>query len=218
MHDYLPPPIAPISAIWTKARAMFARLGDISLGQWLYALEALARKLVLLEALALAAPGVPVPAFRLPLHLHPLLPAPAPSEPKPRGHGFRLWPKAKPHPARIRLLGKAASAERAREAERQAQIERLKQARAKRASASQRLLRRLKALGCVLEKPLPYARRLARKLRDSSKTFLVKLALKRPPRSPYIEQQVQADTEKHCWAAARAELDARFPDARPDTS
>ena len=212
MHDYLPPPIAPISDIWLKARAMFARLSAVRLAHWLYALEALVRKLVLLEAMALAAPGVPVPPLRLPLHLQPALPEPTPREPKSRGYSFRLWPKTKPHPARIRLLGKATSLERAREAERQAQLERLKQARAKRATASQRLLRRLNALGRVFEKPLPYARRLARKLRASSKNFLAKLALKRPPRSPYIEPQVQADIEKHCWAATRAAWE------RPDSS
>ena len=212
MHDYLPPPIAPISDIWLKARAMFARLSAVRLAHWLYALEALVRKLVLLDAMALA-PVYATPAFRLPLHLQQAPPEPAPREPAQRGHSFRLWPKAKPHPARMRLLGKATSAaERAREAERQAQLERLKQARAKRATASQRLLRRLNALGRVFEKPLPYARRLARKLRASSKKFLAKLALKRPPRSPYIEPQVQADIEKHCWAATRAAWE------RPDSS
>ena len=209
MHEYLPPPIAPISDIWLKARAMFARLSTVRLAHWLYALESLVRKLVLLEAMALA-PVYAAPAFRLPLHLQQALPEPPPREPTQRGHSFRLWPKAKPHPARMRLLGKATSAtERNKEALRQAQIERLRQARAKRATAAQLMLRRLKALGCVLEKPLPYARRLARKLRASSKKFLATLALKRPPRSPYIDAQVQADTEKHCWAVTRAAWDAR---------
>ena len=213
MHEYLPPPIAPVSAIWTNARATFARLrANISVAQWLYALEALVRKLVFLEALALAPTGAPIPPARMPFHLQHLAPDPPPRGPTQRGYAFRLWPRAKPHPARMRLLGRASStAEHNAQAARQAQLDRMQQARTKRASRAQTLLRRLSALRQVLDKPLPYAQRLARKLKRSSKKFLMTYALKRPPRSPYIEAQVQADTEKHCWAAARAKLDAGYP-------
>ena len=58
----------PLADIWTRTRAMFARLRSlIGAKQWLNALEALARNLIFLEALALA-PAEPKPP-PLPLHV-----------------------------------------------------------------------------------------------------------------------------------------------------
>jgi hypothetical protein len=202
----------PIAEIWTSARAMFTRLrGLVGAKQWLYALEALVRKLVLLEALALA-PALPkLPPIQLPLYMQMKLPPP-PRE-RAKTYAFRLWPRAKPHPARIRLLGKAQSrAELERDALYRAQLERLKLARQKRLPEAQRIVRRIGALSRVLEKPLTYARRFARKLAKTSKQFLAKIALKRPPRSPYVDQRLQRDAEQHVWAAARAAYAKRDSD------
>ncbi len=76
----------------------------------------------------------------------------------------------------------------------------------------------MNALSRVLEKPLPYAKRLARKLRRAPKTFLAKIALKRQPRSPYVAPRVQRDAELHVWPATRAEHERCFPHAQTDTS
>ena len=212
---------APIPDIWTAARAMFARLrGAVSAKQWIYALEALVRKLVLLEALALA-PPLPKPRpIQLPL-IYTKIKQPAPPRERSTGRGqaFRLWPRAKPHPARIRLLGKPQSrAELDRDALYQAQLERLKHARAHRLAPVQRMIRRINALSRVLEKPLPYAKRLALKLRKAPKKFLATIALKRQPRSPYIDPRAQRDAELHVWPATRAEYERRFPSTQTDTS
>jgi hypothetical protein len=210
----------PIPDIWTAARDMFTRLRRAThYKQWLYALEALVRKLVLLEALALA-PPLPKPRpIQLPLYMQTKLPEPSRERSAQLGHAFRLRPRAKPHPARIRLLGKPQSrAELERDTLDQAQLERLKQARANRLPPVQRMLRRMNALSRVLEKPLPYAKRLARKLRRAPKKFLANIALKRQPRSPYIDPRVQRDAELHVWPATRAEYERRFPSAHTDTS
>ena len=211
---------APIPDIWTAARAMFARLrGAISAKQWLYALEALVRKLVLLEALAIA-PPLPKPRpIQMPLYMQTNLPEPPRERSAQRGSAFRLWPRAKPHPARIRLLGKPQTrAELERDSLYQAQLENLKRARANRLPPVQLLIRRINALSRVLEKPLPYAQRLARKLRRAPKKFLAHIALKRQPRSPFIDPRMQRDAELHIWPATRAEYERRFPNAQIDTS
>jgi len=214
--DYAP--TTPIPDIWTAARAMFMRLrGAVSAKQWLYALEALVRKLVLLEALALAPQAPKPPPLSLPRGVSVLLPDPPRERAQSHGYSFRLWPRAKPHPARIRLLGRTTTrADIERDALYRAQLERLKQARLNRLPPLQRIVRRIKALGCVLEKPLPYARRLARKLRRAPKHFMTKLALKRSPRSPYIDARYQGAAERHAWFAACAQLDAAK--AQTDTS
>lgn len=210
---------APIPDIWIAARSMFARLRQSThYKQWLYALEALVRKLVLLEALALAPPLPKLRPLQLPL-ICTKLSEPPRARSAERGHAFRLWPRAKAHPARIRLLGKPQShAELDRDALYQAQLDRLKRARLNRPAPVQLMLRRINALSRVLEKPLPYAKRLARKLRRAPKTFLAKIALKRQPRSPYVDPRVQRDAELHVWPATRAEYEARFSSTQTDTS
>lgn len=204
----------PIADIWIGARAMFTRLrGLVGAKQWLYALEALVRKLVLLEALALAPAAPKLPPIQLPLYMQMKLPQP-PRE-RAKSYAFRLWPRPKPHPARIRLLGPAQSrAELERDALYRAQLERLKLARQKRMPEAQRIVRRIGALSVVLEKPLRYAQRLARKLAKAPKKFLAEIALKRQPRSPYVDQRLQRDAEQHVWAAARA----AYAVAQTDTS
>lgn len=197
----------PIADIWTSARTMFTRLrGLIGPRQWLYALEALVRNLVLLEALvrAPAAPKLPP----LPLRIRQM--APPPPRERTKTCAFRLWPRAKPHPARIRLLGDPRSrGEIMRDALYREQLDRLKQARLTRLPESQRIVRRILALGRALEKPLGQARRFARKLAKASKS----MSLSSAPRSPYIDPRVQDDAEMHCWAAARAAYAARYPDS-----
>ena len=159
---------------------------------------------MLLEALALAPPLPKLRPIQLPL-IYTKLRAPPRERSAERSHAFRLWPRTKPHPARIRLLGKPQSrAELDRDALYQAQLDRLKRARLNRPAPVQLMLRRLNALSRVLEKPLPYAKRLARKLRRAPKTFLAKIALKRQPRSPYVDPRMQRDTEIHVWPATRA--------------
>lgn len=162
----------PIAEIWTSARAMITRLrGLIGAEQWPYALEALVCKLVLLEALALAPAAPKLP----PIGCRSIMKLPAPPHERAKTYAFCLWPRAKPHPARIRLLGPAQS---------RAKLERLKLARQKRMPEAQRIVRRIGALRCVLEKPLRYAQRLARKFAKASKKFLAKIALKRQPARP----------------------------------
>ncbi len=209
----------PIPDIWTAARTIFSRLRQVAhYKQWLYALEALVRKLVLLEALALAPPLPKLRPIQLPL-IYTKLPPPPRERSSERGHAFRLWPRTKAHPARIRLLGTPQSrAELDRDALYQAQLDRLKRARLNRPAPVQLMLRRINALSRVLEKPLPYAKRLARKLRRAPKTFLAKIALKRQPRSPYVDPRMQRDAELHVWPATRAEYEARFSSTQTDTS
>ncbi|HEX8901990.1 hypothetical protein [Vitreimonas sp.] len=205
----------PLADIWSRTRTMFARLRSlIGAKQWLNALEALARKLIFLEALALA-PAEPKPP-PLPLHVRQMQKiqfqmqrTPAPIA-RVKTYAFRLWPHAKPHPARISLLGAPTSRFEAEELERRRlQIERLKQGRANRLPEPQRLIRRLHALGHVFEKPLIYAKRLARKLAKASKSFIAKVALKRQPRSVYVDGRLQGDAGKLCWLGARALFAAR---------
>ncbi len=174
---------------------------------------------MLLEALALASPLPKPRPIQLPLIYTKInLSEPPRERSTERSYAFRLGPRARPHPARIRLLGKPQSRqELERDRLYQAPLERLKQARANRLPPAQRVIRRVNALSRVLEKPLPYAKRLARKLRKAPKKFLATIALKRQPRSPYIDQRMQRDAEMHVWPAARAAYEARFPQTQTDT-
>ncbi|HEX8899576.1 hypothetical protein, partial [Vitreimonas sp.] len=54
-----------------------------------------------------------------------------------------------------------------------------------------------------------YAKRLARKLAKASKSFIAKVALKRQPRSVYVDGRLQGDAGKLCWLGARALFAAR---------
>lgn len=81
-------------------------------------------------ALALA-PPLPKPRpIQLPLiYTRIKQPAPLRERSTERGHAFRLWPRAKPHPARIRLPGKPQTrAGLERDSLYQAQLENLKRA------------------------------------------------------------------------------------------
>lgn len=126
---------------------------------WLPPLETLVRKLLLIEAAALA-----------PLKIAKR----GSSEQRAqsvRAHqpAFKLSPLAqsKAHPARIRLLGAPTTlSELWLNQQRAARVARLSEA--PRAAPNVRLANRIAALAAVIAKPLPHARRLARLLRRPS--------------------------------------------------
>jgi hypothetical protein len=126
---------------------------------WLPPLETLVRKLLLIEAAALAPR---------------LIAKRAGGDQRARtarAHqvAFKLSPLALPkaHPARIRLLGAPTTlAELWLNQRRAARVSRLSEA--PRAAPNVRLANRIAALAAVIAKPLPHARRLARLLRRPS--------------------------------------------------
>jgi hypothetical protein len=133
---------------------------------WLDALETMVRKLLLIEAAAIT-----LDRRRPRRHLsacsgHAGEGAGGPGKPS-----FALLPpnaRDKPHPARIRLLGAAASvAEIWRERERAARIARLRESPAPQTGA--RFARRIAALASVIANPIPHARRLARLMRNTNR-------------------------------------------------
>ncbi|GIK50569.1 MAG: hypothetical protein KJZ75_02895 [Hyphomonadaceae bacterium] len=216
----------PIASLWQAARAFFERLraavGEAqtiarqrhldpdALAQmraWLRPLEAMVRKIVLLQAMRLARtpePPRPQQAKRPPLvHYGPAPQAPYP-QPRERNARFRLWPRRKPHPARIRRLGPPLLVRDIyRERFREAQADRLNMVRFMRAPEPQRIAGRIAALERVLAKPLVAARRLARKLRTAPRLVL-RLAVARWPRSPYADADAQATADRCLWADALA--------------
>jgi hypothetical protein len=205
--------LLPIDRLWSVARAMFARMCDAvgdaaalaarsaldeeerrAIRAWLAPIAAFARKLVLIEAAALAREPELPPGRR-----H-----------KPGGGrsgrtaSFRLWPRPRPAPARIRSLGEPTTvAQIWRERARQALLRRLAEARANRAPAHVRLARRMEALERVIAKPAAAARRLARRLRRTPRLAL-ELAAQRPPRSDRLDADACDDARRRAWSAAFA--------------
>lgn len=216
----------PIADLWRAARALYERMRTAlgapeaiarrreiepealaAMRAWLRPLEALVRKLILIEAAALARrpePPRPQQAKRPPLvHYGPAPQAPYP-QPRERNARFRLWPRRKPHPARIRQLGPPLLVRDIyRERFREAQADRLNMVRFMRAPEPQRIAGRIAALERVLAKPLVAARRLARKLRTAPRLVL-RLAVARWPRSPYADADAQATADRCLWADALA--------------
>jgi hypothetical protein len=204
----------PIADLWRRARDYFARMRT-ALSQsadqraWLRPLEAMVRKIVLLEAAKLArAPEPPKPK---PQKLPPLVlsiyvrPAPPPyPEPRPHKPRFRLWPRQAPPPVRIRSLAPPTLVrDLYRERFREAQARQLNMTRFMRADEATRVAGRITALERILAKPIAAVRRLARKLRGQPK-FALRLAVTRWPRSAHADHDTQNLLSRECYFAALA--------------
>lgn len=183
------PPL--ITRLWTHARDALMRLRaslprlDTLFGAerravrtWLRAIEALARKTVLLEAMQLAAQPAaaiaraPASAKRASVGAKPL---PA----------LRLWPRFRRAQARARQLGPPLFVREIwREQARRALLARLRAG--KRRPAHIRLADRLDALERLIAAPLRAARRLARKLRVHRRLAYT-LAAARAPRCAGVD-------------------------------
>jgi hypothetical protein len=164
---------------------------------WLPPLETLVRKLLLIEAAALA-PVVIAKRARGDQRARTA-----------RAHqaAFKLSPLAQPkaHPARIRLLGAPTTlAELWLNQQRAARVSRLGEA--PRAAPHVRLANRIAALAAVIAKPLPHARRLARLLRQpsSAATLADTIAAARLGRRPLAFNDHAFDCASEQAAAARA--------------
>ncbi|HYD87259.1 MAG TPA: hypothetical protein VEA80_07280 [Vitreimonas sp.] len=210
----------PISSLWAAARAIFVRMIGV-IGEpralrenlepdaktlarvraWLRPLEAVVRKIVLVEAAALARTLAPQPEPRLtsPTRFAPKTPYP---QPRPHRGRFRLWPRSGPRP-RIRLLGPPTHVREIwREQIREAQVRQLALVRFMRPPEPVLLAGRIEALARVLHKPLPAIRRLARKLRRSPRLAYA-LAVTRWPRSPHADPHLQDVVIRHACDSAK---------------
>lgn len=214
----------PLSALWQAASAMFERMvaaigaprliadqpalereALMQMRAWLRPLEAMVRKIILIEAAALArSPEPPRPAK---LNLPPLqhfAPKPAPPYPQPRPYKarFRLWPRRAQAPARIRQLGPPLLVRDIyRERARAAQARQLNMVRFMRPPEPARIAARIEALARIIVKPQAFVRRLARKLRRAPKLAL-QLAVARWPRSPHADPVLQNGIGRRCWSDA----------------
>jgi hypothetical protein len=213
----------PIAQLWIAAGAMFARLsaalGDAAaiaardafdtkhacaVRAWLRPLEAMVRKIVLIEAMAIArqlAPAVFCVAKRAPAK-------PARAR-RPHCIAFRLWPR-QPASAgpRIRSLGPPLRViEINRDRARLATAQHLNRVRCMRRPEQERLAGRLAALARVIEKPAAAIRRLARKLAVAPKLAL-KLACARQPRTRLYDHAEIAETSRIVFGRAREFLDS----------
>jgi len=162
---------------------------------WLRALETLARRAVLIEAVALKpAAAAPKRSAKTPEPK----PARAPSPRKPR---LRLWPAPR-FRARVRLLGPPTSMREIwRENRRAALIARLKAGRCKRKPAHLRFADRLDALERLIAAPGAAARRLARKLASTrSPAVAITIARQGAPRG--VDPGIAAAVCQRSWLAA----------------
>jgi len=204
--------------LWESAREMFARMRE-AIGEaarwaarawitedeekhvraWLGPLIAMVRKLVLIEAIALARSDAlgdararartgskPETARKTcappPAPPHPMWPYAAHKRPA----TLPLWPKPDKNGPRVRQLGPPLLVRDIwRERAREAQARHLDMVRFMREPPGVRLARRMEALARIIEKPLAAARRLAKKLRVVPKLAL-KL-LRKLPRSRYYK-------------------------------
>lgn len=232
-----------ISRLWIAARALFVRLRaavgetaalaaldaedvrDIRL--WLRTLEAMVRRIVLIEAIALVRRGDATDArgrsdgrhgARPPAVTLIALPPPsvrflsqdaAPADaPRPRrAPALRLWPRSPASAGpRVRdpgqpLFVREALADRAR----LAASRHMQNLRAMRRPEPARIVERIAALARIFKRPLAAVRRLARKLRALPKLAL-QLAAKRLPRnmhclaSEYAESGVVAFNDAYDFA------------------
>jgi hypothetical protein len=184
-----------LPSLWTALRAMVARMHKVlgsaaaladrawigpkeqkEIRAWIAPLIAMARKIVLLEALVLARQPLPLrkPAQRA---------LNASARASERKRGLRLWPKQKRARARVRQLGppvlvREIWAERARAAK--ARL--LNKVRFMRAPPAVQLARRIEAITRLIEKPRAAIHRLARKLCAQPK-LAIALGAKRMPRT-----------------------------------
>jgi hypothetical protein len=215
----MPDPSDTISHLWTAARAMFARLGAAvgeavsiavkevlsarergAIRAWLRPLEHMVRKVILIEALALArdAPSAAAPPPR------------SQAAGKPRAErttSLRLWPRQRASEGpRVRDLGAPVLVRSIwREADRLTRARHLNKVRFLRAPLQERLARRIDALHRVLDSPFAAARRLARKLRILPRLAL-ELACKPPPRTKLYTEREYSETSILVFAEARGFL------------
>lgn len=214
-----------ILRLWTAARAMFARLraavGESAviagyarlneverrtLRAWLRPLEVMVRKIVLIEAIALA--GQPEAPRK------PIARRERAAVRKPRAATLRLWPRSprSSQGPRIRSLGPDLLVRDINRAQgRLALARHLNAIRFKRVGEGARAARRIDALERIIARPQPAARRLARKLRVKPNLAL-KLAAKTPPRSKLYAEPEYALSNVRAYEQARA-WTARAPPA-----
>jgi hypothetical protein len=157
----------------------------------LRALEAFCRRLAIVEALKLSAPVRPVrdqTAKRLRVSGK-------------RRLCLRLWPRVRPAPVRVTMLGRATSMREIwRAQKRAALLARLAHARLHRKPAHLRLADRIDALQHFLDAPSRALRRLARKLRRTPKLGFA-IAARRAPASPFLASEETSACESLCWTA-----------------
>ena len=183
--------------LWLALRTMFTCMQKAvgahlakeelrSVRAWLGPVIAMARKVVLIEALALA---------REPIALTPKRAATLRRTKRSaqRAASLRLWPAPKRGGPRIRQLGPPMLVRDIwRENARAAACERLKQARLNRAPPLVALTRRIHALARLMDDPTNAVRRLARKLRASPR-IAVALGAKPMPRTRLYDVPEYAD-------------------------
>ena len=191
---------------WTAARAMFERMaravGDAAaladrawigpkeqseLRSWINPLIAVVRKLILIEAIAIAR----APAFKMRTADLPVRPrGRAALSARTHTHALRLWPQTKPTGPRIRQLGPPLLVRDIwRDNARAATARHLQKVRFMRPPPGVQLARRVEALTRILDRPLNAARRLARKLRAIPKLALKLIARKLPRTRRYREAE-----------------------------
>jgi hypothetical protein len=152
---------------------------------WLAPVIAMARKVVLIEALALAREPMASSLKRVAKRQAKRSAQRTPS--------LRLWPKPKRSGPRIRQLGPPVLVRDIwRENARAAAADRLKQARLMRTPPLVALTRRIHALARLMDDPTNAIRRLARKLRARPR-IAVALGAKRMPRTRLYDVPEYAD-------------------------
>jgi hypothetical protein len=172
--------------------------------RWLNPLLAMIRRLVLIEAIALARAA---PAPRRPVLQQQ---KPAPRAKPGAAWSLRLWPKPRRTGPRLRQLGPPLLVRDIwRERAREAAAAQLNRVRFMRPAPQAQFARRLAALAAILERPLAAARRLAKKLRPTPR-FALKL-LRPLPRTARYKDDAYAQT------GARA-LNDTFAWLYPDSS
>lgn len=210
---------SPLAHLWTHVTGALSRLrASIGLLHTLIAkerrelraslraLEAFCRRLAIAEALKLEASAVGDTHASFAVGSRPAPPknacvSPTATAPAERRPTLRLWPRPRPAPVRIRLLGAATSMREIwRAQKRAALLARLARARLRRKPAHLRLADRIDALQRFLDAPDRALRRLARKLARAPKLGFV-IAARRAPASPFLATEETSMCERLCWAA-----------------
>ena len=190
---------------WTAARTMFERMaravGEAAaladgawigpkerseIRSWLHPLIALVRRLILIEAIALARATPAAKGGTADFQVRPRGKAALTS----RSHALRLWPQTKHTGPRARQLGPPVLVRDIwRDNARAAAAQHLRMVRFMRPPPGVQLARRIEALTRILDRPLSAARRLARKLRAFPKLALKLIARKLPRTRRYLEAE-----------------------------
>jgi hypothetical protein len=196
--------------LWSAAQDMFERMraaiGDVAsrtwigprerrdIHAWLAPLIAMARKIVFIEAAALARSTQSLAPFAVTRA----------SKPHKRSAAIRLWPKAVPPRARVRQLGPPILVRDIwRDQAHAAAAQHLNKVRLMRPPAQVMLTRRIEALARLIAKPLAAARRLARKLRLTPR-IARRIGAKRLPRTHLFDCPEYGAAETQAFAAAMA--------------